>query len=331
MRVFLTGGTGFLGANVVRHLLADEHQVVCAVRASSPMLALEGLPVERVQVDLFDPDELARTLDGCEAAMHIAGTFDPGPGGEERMVRVHVDATRAMLEAGRRAGLRRVLVCSSSVTVGFGPRHAPGDEDTLMDVDAICGTSGPLRTYHDSKLESERLVAEATGIEALALNPDYVLGAWDLKPTSGAMILAAARRWLPLYPKGGKCFVDADDAAAAHVAALTRGEPGQRYLLGNHNATYAELLGITARITGRRPPLVGVPRRLVRAAGVVGRVASRIDPHRFAGLEPHVLASTSQERYRTGARARAELGLPSTPLEESVDKALRWFKDHGYW
>lgn len=325
MRFLLTGATGFVGANVVRHLLARGDDVVCVVR--KPNLCLEGLPVTLSHASLTDTDALATAMEGCAGVFHVAGTFDPGPGGEELMRSIHVDATRALIDAAKRAGVPRVVVCSSSVTVGFGSREAPGDEDTPLDVDRIYGRTGALRTYHDTKLESERLAAEAGHV---VVNPDYVLGAWDVKPTSGQLLLTVAKGWVPVHPRGGKCFVDADDCAIGHLRAMERGRPGRRYLLGNHNASYREFMQLCADAAGTRGPVVALPNVAMRAAGFAGRILARTDPHRFAGLDPNVLASMREERYRTGRRSWEELGVPRTPLAETVQKALGWFREHGY-
>jgi dihydroflavonol-4-reductase len=290
-------------------------------------LCVEGLPVTLAKVALDDEDGLVRTMEGCDGILHVAGTFDPGPGGMALMRALHVDATRALLRAQARAEVPRFVLCSSSITVGFGPLGAPGDEDTPLDADAIYGRTGALRAYHDTKLQSERDVAEAGGV---IVNPDFVLGAWDVKPTSGQLLLSIGKGWVPVHPRGGKCFVDADDCAAGHLAALDRGQPGRRYLLGNHNASYADFMHLCARVVGRRGPAVGVPDLALRAAGVVGGLLQRADAHRFAGLDPYLLLAMQQERYRSGRRAQDELGVPVTPLEVTVEKAWRWFRDHGY-
>jgi dihydroflavonol-4-reductase len=315
MKVLVTGGTGFVGANVVRRLLAHGHAVRCVLRSTSKDLTLQGLDIERVTAELTDPEQLRRAMDGCEVVQHVAGVYDPGPGGEDAMRRIHVDATRAMLEAARAAGVRRVVVCSSSITVGWGPITAPGDEETPLDPD-VYGRTGPLRAYHDTKAESERLAREARGVEAVVVNPDYVIGPWDVKPTSGALIVMMANRWIPVFPRGGKCFVDAEDCAEAHVAAMTRGTHGRRYLLGAHNRSYQDFMRLVATVVGCRPPVAPLPRRVTTL--VRGFPQARL------------LLAMQEERYRSGRRAVEELGMPVRPLEDSIEAAYRWFVDHGY-
>ena len=333
MEVALTGGTGFVGANVVRQLLARGDRVRCLIRKKR--MALEGLDVALLPVPLEDSaagvDALARAIDGCEGVYHVAGLFDPSPGGEQRMRSVHVDATRALLRACDKAGVRRLVLCSSSVTVGFGSRGAPGNEDTAFDPAAIYGTGNALRAYHDTKLEAEELgVAWEGPTEVVTVNPDYILGAWDVKPTSGQLIVTMAKGFVPVYPRGGKCFQDADDCALGHLYAMDRGKPGRRYLLGNENLSYRQFMGLVAGVVGRRRPLLPVPDLAVRIAGSAGKRLARFDAHRFAGLDPFVLRSMQQERYRTAERSVVELGVPQTPIVRAIEKAHRWFVDHGY-
>lgn len=325
MRVFVTGATGFVGANVVRALLTRGDTAVCPVRKSNR--CVEGLALTLIAGDLTDRVAMARAMAGCDGVLHVAGTFEPGPGGPERMRALHVDATAALLGAAKDVGITRFVTCSSSVTVGFGSRDRPGDEETPYNATAIYGATGGFRAYHDTKLESEQITADAGGI---IVNPDYVLGAWDVKPTSGQLLVSIANGIVPAYPKGGKCFIDAGDCAIGHILALERGVPARRYLLGNWNASYREFMTLCAQAAGRRPPLIAVPSRLISVAGRVGSLLQRFDPHRFVGLDGHVLLAMQQERYRTGRRAQVELGLPMTPLADSVAAALGWFRENGY-
>lgn len=332
MKILVTGATGFIGANVVRALLARGDQVRCLVR--KPNALVQGLPVELLDTPLVPRDradqaDLARAADGCDGILHLAGLFDAGPDARQLMRDVHVFGTRALCEAAVTAGVRRMVLCSSSVTVGFGSREAPGDEDSPLDPTGVYGRTGPLRWYYDSKLQAERLAAGWEGVEVVIVNPDFVVGPYDIKPTSGALLLRMARAWQPVYPLGGKCFVDAQDCALAHIAALERGVAGRRYLLGNENLSYREFMQLVGEVVGRRPPLLPLPDLAVD-------LGSRLLPRWPRGssdaeaLDPAVFRSMQQERYRSGRRARDELGMPTTPIRQSVEEAWRWFRDNGY-
>jgi dihydroflavonol-4-reductase len=333
MRYAVTGATGFLGANLVRRLLGEGHDVLALIRRENTLV--EGLPIELSTVPLVgEGDEhlsaLSSVLKGCDGIFHVAGIFDPSPGGDERMVSVHVDATDRLCQAALRSDVARVVLCSSSITVGFGSRDAPGDEDTPYDADQMYGGSGALRAYHDTKLASEQIILNQTDVEGVVVNPDFILGPWDVKPTSGQLIVTMARRWVPFYPSGGKCFQSASDCANGHLLAMEKGTPGRRYLLGSHNHSYREFMGMVAEVVGRRPPAWALPSAVTTAAGLAGRVGQRIDSHRFAGLDPHVLRSMSTERYRSDHRARTELGLVPSPLKGAITAAHEWFSERGY-
>ncbi len=320
----LTGATGFLGANLVRVLLGRGDRVRCIVR--KPNLCIEGLDVDLLHTELTDLEGLTSAARGTDGVMHVAGTFDPGPGGEARMRAVHVDAAAVLLGAAHRADVP-FLYCSSSITVGYGPRDRPGDEETPLDVTGVYGATGPLRAYYETKLTGERLTIEGGGV---IVNPDFVLGPWDVKPTSGQLLLSLARHPMPMYPRGGKGFIDAEDCAWGHVGAIERGKAGRRYLLSNHNLSYREFLSQAAHLVGRRPPFLPIPDLALAVAGRAGRVLQRVDAHRFAGLDPVLLLAMQQERYRTGQRARAELGVPVTPMETTLRRTLAWFRERGY-
>ena len=333
MKVVLTGATGFLGANLARLLVRRGDEVRCIVRR--PNACTEGLPVSLHTEPMLDTpaavDALARVLDGCDGIYHLAGTFDPGPGGLRRMRAVHVYATRALLRAADKAGVRRMVLCSSSITVGFGSLAAPGDEDTPLDPDALFGRGTAMRGYYDTKRQAEHLGAAWGSVEVVTVNPDYIIGPWDVKPTSGQLIVAVGRRRMPVYPQGGKCFQRAEDTALGHVLAMERGKPGRRYLLGSHNLKYRAFLGLVADEIGARPPMFPLPDVAVRAAGRAGSWLQSRDPHRFAGMDARVLRAMQQDRFRTGARAETELGLKPSPIELGIKEAVQWFTEHGYF
>ena len=330
MRYAVTGSTGFLGANLVRHLLDEGHQVVALIRKPNQLLA--DLDVELAAPSILDgaSSELCDAVSGCDGIFHVAGTFDPSPGGEERMRAVHVVATQSLIEAAKQAECERLVLCSSSVTVGFGTKDNPGDETTPLNADRIYGRTGALRAYYDTKLEAEELGTNTKDLDVVVVNPDFIVGAFDVKPTSGQSIVALSKRWVPVYPKGGKCFQTAMDCARGHLLAMERGVHGRRYLLGSHNLSYRDFMAQVAAVVGRRPPALALPSLLTAAAGAVGRVGSRFDTHRFAGLDPHVLRSMQTDRYRSDRRAREELGLRPEPLEVGIQAAYQWFQANGY-
>jgi dihydroflavonol-4-reductase len=332
MKVLLTGATGFLGANLVRVLLARGDEVHCIIR--KPNICLEGLDVYTHTIPLVDHpaevERLKKVMEGCSIVYHLAGIFDPSPGGLDRMVNLHVYGTRALLRAAEKAKVERFLFCSSSITVAFGGKDRPGTEEQGFDAIAAYGSSGPLCTYYRSKLQGEELVRGWQSLDTVIVNPDYIIGPYDVKPTSGQLILSMTKRWLPVYPRGGKCFLGAKECAEGHVAAALHGRSGERYLLGGHNLSYREFMEKVASVVGCRPPKLPLPRMALAVAGNIGEILSSLDPHRFAGLEPNVLRAMQEERYRSPQKMISELGITPAPIEDAIQEAYTWFGQHGY-
>lgn len=334
-KYIVTGATGFLGANLVRTLLAQGHQVECIIR--KPNLLVEGLAIGLHTIPLEDRPgsvrDLAKVMEGADGVYHLAGIFDPSPDGIDRMTQVHIFGTRALLRAAEQANVRRFVHCSSSITVGFSntkPDPTEPCEDWSIHPNVIYGSSGALRHYYNTKKQSEDLVLGWEGVDTVVVNPDYILGAWDVKPTSGQMILSLCKGRLPVYPTGGKCFLGAEDCALAHIAAMEKGTRGERYLLGAHNLTYRELPSKAAEVAGTSAPRFAVPRIGTQLLSSLGGPLIALDPHRFAGLDPHVLRSMQENRYRSGAKMIQELGVTPQPIEEAIEATIRWFKDHQY-
>jgi dihydroflavonol-4-reductase len=331
----VTGATGFLGANLVRALLREGHDVQCVIR--KPNRLVEGLSIGLHTIPLVDQPsavrDLAKLMEGADGVYHLAGIFDPSPEGLSRMTQLHIFGTRAILRAAEQAKVGRIVHCSSSITVGFSDRFpdpAEPCENWSIDPNKIYGASGALRHYYNTKKQSEDLVLGWEGLDTVVVNPDYILGPWDVKPTSGQMILSLCKGRLPFYPTGGKCFLGADDCADAHIAAMERGACGERYLLGAHNLTYRDLLRKAAEIAGVSFPRFAVPKLGTQVLSVLGKPLIATDPHRFAGLDAHVLNSMQENRFRTGAKMVAELGIEPKPIEDAIEGTIRWFKEFGY-
>lgn len=299
----VTGGAGFVGHGVVRALQArGVHVRVLDPAAAHPRWQAG---VEHVRGDLLEPGLLHAAAAGVDAVFHIAGLWDGGTGGDHRMRRLNVDGTRAVLELAL-----PTVCCSSSITCGFGPKDAPGGEEGPSE-DPARPVRGTGRLYRETKLAAEAL-AKAHG--AWIVNPDYVVGPGDVRGVVTAALLAAAR--LPLFPDpgGGKGFVGVDDCGEGHVLALANGRRGRRYLLSAEPHSYADVVGMIRRLKGGTARRFPLPLPLIRAACSVPRLA------RTAGA----IEQMSLPRYRSGARARSELGWQPGPVDLALREMLSW-------
>jgi dihydroflavonol-4-reductase len=325
VRVLVTGATGLLGANVVRALLQAGHAVRAGVRASSNRLALEGLPVEMSLLALDEPASVAGAVAGCDAVVHAAAAVWIGRSGRAWMERVNVDGTETVCRAALANGILRMVHVSSVDALGIRSFEHPADEECRPNL-AYLGCP-----YVDTKRAAEEVVLRhvGQGLPAVIVNPGFMLGPWDTRPTSGRMILEIARGWAFLAPRGGNCFLDVRDAAIGVLAALERGQVGRRYILGGQNLTYVDAWRRIARIVGRRGPLGTAPTAgtwlIGRAAGWWGRLSGE-EPV----INPVSVAMGELPHFFDSARARTELGFPETDFELAVSDAWRWFREHGY-
>jgi dihydroflavonol-4-reductase len=321
MRVLVTGATGFVGSHVARALVTAGHEVRALARPTSSRAALDDVPeVEWVTGDVVDASTLAPAVRGVEAVVHAAGriAFTPATVGLQR--EVNVEGTRHVLEAARAAGVRRLVYTSSVSAIG---RPHPGqvaDEEARYDWP-------PGMPYHETKRDAERLVRRAEGLETIVLNPALVLGPGEI--TRRSLLAFRLVKWglMPLVPPGGTTLCDVRDVAEAHVAALTHGHPGARYILGGPQLTFRALATALAQATGGARPLAAVPGRLVQAATIPLGALARL------GLPLPAIASNlaamSTLGFFSSARAQEALGYRTRPAEETLRDAARWYESQN--
>jgi dihydroflavonol-4-reductase len=328
MSVLVTGGTGFVGASVVRALAARGDRVRVLVRPESDRRALTGLPVDYAVGDLCDPASLAPALRGVAVLYHVAADYRLWARDPAVLYRVNVEGTRALFRAAEAAGVGRVVYTSSVGTLGIPADGTPGTETTPVGLHDMVGD------YKRSKFLAEREAeaAAARGLPVVIVNPSAPIGPWDWKPTpTGRMLLDFLRGKMLAYLDTGLNVVHVRDVAAGHLLAAERGRVGERYILGHAGGNLAlrAIFERLARYTGIAAPRVRLPHAAARAIAEVCEGVSRV-----TGREP--LASRAAVRmaakrmFFDPARAIEELGLPQTPVDQALRDAVDWFWAHGY-
>ncbi|KIL99886.1 UDP-glucose 4-epimerase [Paramagnetospirillum magnetotacticum MS-1] len=323
--VLVTGATGFVGAAIVRALLARGEAVRVLARPSSDRRNVANLHVDVVEGRLEDAASLRKAMAGCRVLIHTAADYRIWVPDPAAMMAANVEGTRALMEAALAEKVERVVYTSSVATLG----HVDGG---LADEDTPSGISDKVGPYKQSKFLAEevvrRMVAEQ-GLPAVICNPSTPVGPGDVKPTpTGRMIVEAASGRMPAYVDTGLNIVHVDDVAEGHLLALDKGRVGERYILGGDNLTLADILIRIAKITGGRPPLMKLPRWPLYPLALGAETWARL----FGG-EPFVtmdgLKMSRIHMFFSSAKAERELGYRHRSADEALDAAVEWFKSIG--
>lgn len=326
MKTFVTGATGFIGASIVRELLKDGRDVRVLTRPTSNLGNLKGLDVEIWQGDLLDRDGLRRGLKGCGVLYHAAADYRLWTRTPEEMYRTNVGGTVAVLEAALESGLERVVYTSSVGTLGHSRDGTPATEDTDVSLSDMVGA------YKKSKFLAEREAEKfvARGLPLVIVNPSTPVGPGDIKPTpTGKIIVDFLKRKMPAYLDTGLNLIAVEECARGHLLAEQKGQPGRTYILGNANVSLRELFGMLQEITGIPAPGVRLPYTPVLMAAWLNEGFSRL-----TGREPLIplagVQMAAHHMYFDSGRAVRELGLPQSPVQEALIRAVEWFRTNGY-
>ena len=327
MKIFLTGATGFVGHHVARALAAEGAELRMLVRKSSNLAHLEGIPGDTYLGDLAEPEALRAVLGGCDAVVHVAADYRLWIRDPQAMYRVNVEGTRDLLRLAREAGVPRVVYTSSVATMRFRRDGLIINEDTPVELADMVGH------YKRTKFlaEQQAIAAAEDGQQVIILNPTTPIGPNDAKPTpTGRIFVDFLNGKFPAYMDTGLNLVDVAEVARAHVAALSKGQPGHRYILGGENLSLKQILDKMSAITGIPSPTVKIPFAVAATYAffeqwITGRIRGR-EPR--ATLEE--VRMGRKKMYASSAHAQQELGFRIMPVYPAMRAAIEWFRANGY-
>ncbi len=325
-RVFLTGASGFLGANIAWQLQHAGYRINLLLRPGSNRKGLDGIVYELFEGDIRRPEDLGQAMKGCNFVIHAAARTSHAPTSLESYREINIGVTGQLIRLSLEAGIRRFLYISTANCYQPGSIGHPGDEQG--DILPLHRKSG----YAYSKYLAEQLVLEAArekGLPALVLAPTSLLGPRDVKPTSGRILLHGLRSKYVFYPPGGKSFADVEHVAAAIVQALHRGRVGERYLLAGTNLSYRDFYREVAKQKGSGSILVPLPGWILTTAAAVSSGLAWLTGSSFA-FNLINQKSLCLPAYFSNEKARKELGLHQTSVPRAIEKATRWFRENGY-
>lgn len=320
-KVFITGGTGFIGANLVRLLLKEGYQVKALVRKNSNLANLQGLDIELVEGSLNDSN-LAEKMQDCNYLFHVAALYSLWQKDKDLLDKANVLGTRNILKCAREAGIKRTVYTSSVAAIGVRKDGILADETYQSPVENLIGN------YKKSKYYAEQEAHQAVklGQDIVIVNPSSPIGAYDLKPTpTGEIIVRFLTGNMAAFVNTGLNFIDVQDVAKGHLLALEKGKMGERYILGNQNLTLQEFLQKLANITNLSAPTVRLPVWLPLTFAMIDEyLLTKLGKSPSVAVE--AVKMSGQFMYYDSSKAVRELGLPQTNIDEAIVSAVKWFQ-----
>ena len=332
MKCFVTGASGFIGANLVHELSARGHGVRALLREHSDQRGLAGADFERVTGDVRDREKLKQAMRGCDWCFHVAASYHLWLRDYAPMYVANVEGTRNVIEAAAAAGCARIVYTSTVGCVGL-PKEENGRVFPTDETAPVSETQ-LSNHYKRSKWQAECVAMELVrkGFPVVIVNPTAPVGSRDAKPTpTGQVIVDFLNRAMPAFLDTGLNWVHVRDVAIGHILAAECGRVGERYILGNAGGNWSlrEAFAALEKITGVRAPRAQIPYGVALVAACLNEAVSAV-----TGRPPKApLAGVRMAKYKmffNPGKAIRELGLPQTPPEQALTDAVEWFRANGF-
>ncbi|MFT5723652.1 MAG: dihydroflavonol-4-reductase [Bacteroidia bacterium] len=326
MKIFVTGADGLLGNNLVRLLLNKGYQVKVFIQSGKDLGYLKGLEIEVSHGDLLNYDELAGAMQGADVVINAAAVTDTWPNQGKLYWKVNVDGVKNVIKAIKELNIARLIHIGTANSFGPGDADNPGTE-----LNPFSGEKYGL-DYITSKYNAQEILLQEVRdnqLPVLIINPTFMIGPYDVKPSSGRMIISVIQGKVPGYSPGGRNFVYVKDVAQAITNAVVQGRVGECYLAGGVNLTYKAMFAKIANIFNVKAPTLGIPGFAVLIYGGILSLVGKITKKEQVISYP--LAVISNEfHYYSNQKAKDELDMPETDIEFAITEAVEWFKEEKY-
>ena len=321
MKVFVTGGNGFIGSRVVRQLHAQGHQVRCLVRKTSKTHRIDMVPFERHIGDVRDVDSLVAGMEGCDGVIHLASISSWDQIRSPIMRVVVIDGTRNVLEAATRAGgLRTVFVSTCAAINGT-------TEPTVLDENATFTLDPKTYIYAAAKHEAEQICAEfaADGLPVVTVNPCEVYGPEDEELITASYLLDALKDWPVMSLHGGTAVAHVEDVASGIILALEKGRGGERYILGGENLHVREVMEKTLAADGQAGKFIlQLPNGITKAV-IKGLAALKLP----TPVIPDIVDYGTLFWHVDSTKAQTELGYTFRSADDTIADVVGWLRESG--
>jgi dihydroflavonol-4-reductase len=327
MRVFVTGGSGFVGGVLIRKLLEEQLTVRALVRDGSNLRQLNGLDVEYVHGDLADLERLKAGMAGCDWVFHVAALYSYWGFPWETYYQSNVIGTRNVLKIAGDLGVERIVYTSSIAALGIPVNEQPANEETPVCLEDKIGH------YKRSKFMAEQVASQfaSEGLPVVIVNPAAPVGIGDHKPTAtGQVIVDFLNGRMFGYVDTGLCIVDVEDVADGHILAAKHGRVGEKYILGGDNLSLKQVLDMLSDITGRPRVKLHIPHSVALGWSYLDTALAGIIPAHIPSATPDKVRLSRLKEYYDSSKAIRELGFNQTPASLALNKAVQWYRENGY-
>jgi dihydroflavonol-4-reductase len=325
MTILVTGGTGFLGSHFMNELCKRVDAANIRVLNLVNNAALENLGVEVMVGSVTCRPDVERAMDGVTHVYHLAGYVSRRPEDAHLMFTVHVDGTRLVCEAAVQAGVKRIVMSSTSGTIAISERDDEWPDENSPPPLSLIARWG----YYSSKYYQEATARRFCGdkVELVMVNPALLLGPGDERIGSTREVVSFLSGDVRVVPPGGINFVDARDVAAIIPVAMEKGRPGERYLLGGHNMTFAQYFDRMERLSKEYSPRIKLPGNwpwlAARAQAAVFKALGRAAP-----IEPAAADQAKYFWYFDCVKAREELGWSPREASDTIYDTIEYVREY---
>ena len=327
MNVLVTGADGILGNNLVRELLSRQYNVsVMLLNKSLASKGLIGLPVNRYYGNILDKQALDNAIINHDIVIHAAADTRVYPAYVSNIRAVNVTGTSNVIESCLKHNVKKLIHIGTANSFAPGNKENPGDETGIYN-----GFKYGL-SYMDSKFEAQQLVLNAVkskSLDAHIINPTFMLGPYDSKPSSGQLIIALFNNKLPIYPPGSRSYVAVKDASIAIVNSISMGQSGECYILANDNLSYKEFFQIVGESIGVNTPRYTLPSSIIKLYGTVNSLIGKLSG-KIPTMTKELAVISCENHCYSGVKAKEKLKLPHTKPAIAIKECFEWFQANGY-
>ena len=326
-KALVTGAGGFIGSHVVQELLKDNIEVRALIRPGESLTNLKGMEIEKVAGDVLDNSAVLKAMAGVDTVFHLAAIYSIWMRDWSRIYEVNMQGTQNVLWAAMKSNIR-VVYTSSIAAIGIAPDKQLSNEETPFNQYTL-GNHYVLTKYLSQQIARG---FAANGLDVVIVNPCFPFGTNDIVPTpTGQLIVDVLKSNNMFAFPGGINIVDVRDVAKGHVLAAKKGKTGELYILGNMNVSMKEFMQLVYKAAGfTLRPLITFPVLMLKISASIFKYWADNIGHKTPLTTPPEVNYASQYLFFDNSKARNELGLTLTPIEESLCDSVRWFRENHY-